>query len=256
MEGYKQDASLIMTKAIWQTALNLLGQSADSVILQGEGMQQTETMQWLEENKHEHGIAIVYSMQMQLAYFMGASTQTLEEYLEKSKELPSVGLATIQASRHIFYEGMVAYLLAKETGKRRKWKKLAIANQRKIKSWVNQGNPNVTHTFALLQAEEKVLDGQRDKAKKYYEHAITLAGKHGYQQDRALAHERAGINYLALDDTYWATHHLTSARECYMRWGAVAKAKHMVSVHQDLCSKRSSTSQVFLPNENLPDSRS
>ena len=216
MRAYKQASSLNMAQSFWQTTLNLLGQSADPVILEGEAVQQVEFLQWLEENKHEHGIAILYSMQMQLAYFMGAPLQTMEEFLEKSKELPNVGLATVQAVRHIFYEGMAAYLLAEKTGKRRKWKRRATANKQKMKSWANQGNPNVTHTLALLQAEEKVLEGRRDKAKKYYEQAITLAGKSGYQQDRALAHERSGLNYLALEDTFWAKHHLSSAHDCYL----------------------------------------
>ena len=239
MEAYKQAASLSMTAAFWQTSLNLMGKSTDPLALDGDAMKNANALEWLEENNHAHGIAIIYSMQMQLAYFMGGTSEAMEEFLEKSKELPTVGMASIHAARHIFYEGLVAYLLAERTGKRRKWKRHANSIKRKIQSWVKQGDPNYAHAISLLEAETKVLDGKREKAKRHYEQAITLAGKTGYQNDRALAHERAGLNYLALDDTFWATHHLSSAHECYLRWGAAAKAKHLVSIHGDLCLKSS-----------------
>ena len=238
MDAYKQAASRSMTASFWQASLNLMDQSNDPLVLDGEAMQQADALQWLEENTHAHGIAIIYSMKMQLAYFLG-TTHAMEEFLDKSKELVNAGLATIHAERHVFYEGMVAYLLAQERTRsdRRKWKRHAMSIKRKIQSWAKQGNAKAAHAFALLEAEARVLEGRRGKAKKHYEQAISLVAKTGYQQDLALAHERAGLNFLALEDSYWATHHLSSAYDCYLQWGAIAKANQMASQHKDMCRK-------------------
>ncbi|KAL3907889.1 MAG: hypothetical protein SGILL_008688, partial [Bacillariaceae sp.] len=233
---YRQRNVRSVIEPYWQQALNLMGRSVDPLTLVGEAM--SEGCVLADPNCYFYEGLNMYSLKLQLVYLLGGSLDAMEEYLDKSKLLPELAMGSIQAQRHIFYEGAVAFFLAiNQSGRRRrKWKNHGLKIKRKIEQWLGQGHVNTTHAIPLYEAEIQILKENRSKAKKLYEESIRLAGKNGYQQDRALAHERAGVNFLALGDSYWATYHLSSSRDCYLKWGAHAKVKQMEDKYLDLCT--------------------
>ena len=65
-----------------------------------------------------------------------------------------------------------------------------------IKKWTEGGNPNTRHYLSLLDAEAMAWRGQLAQAANMYESSILFSARGGFQQDAALACERAGDFYL------------------------------------------------------------
>ena len=73
-------------------------------------------------------------------------------------------------------------------------------------------------------------------AKSRYEQAISTAKRNGFIQDAALAHERAGIFFLAQDDASWGKYHIEKWVDIYRDWSCTAKATHLTEKYSDLLS--------------------
>jgi histidine kinase len=222
-------------ESYWQQVLNLIGHSADRSTMVGEAMSQGRVL--ADQNVQFYEGLNMYALKLQLGYIFGAPIKFMEEYLHKNKLLPEPKLGSIQAQRHIFYEGAVAFLLANNYSgrKRGKWTRHGLKIKRKIERWLCEGHVNLIHAIPFYEAELQVIKRNSVKAKKFYEKTIYLSSKNGYQQDQALAHECAGANFMAFGDSYWATYHLSSFRDCYLKWGAHAKVKEMEEKYADLC---------------------
>ena len=95
-------------------------------------------------------------------------------------------------------------------------------------------NPNVKHCESLIDAELADLAGDSHLAKKHYEVAIHLAGRRGFTNDEALAHERFGEHALHLGDLNDALYHFERAITLYQEWGAHAKVLQLRSAHSSL----------------------
>jgi hypothetical protein len=95
-------------------------------------------------------------------------------------------------------------------------------------------NPNVTHYDSLLDAELASLRGEEFDARKHYEVAILYAGRRGLTQDRALGHERYGEHLIRMGADYRqdAEYQIGEALKLYDEWGAHAKVRRMVKVHE------------------------
>jgi hypothetical protein len=95
-------------------------------------------------------------------------------------------------------------------------------------------NPNITHCESLIDAELAALEGHTHLAIKHYEVAILLAGRRGFTNDQALAHERFGDYMMERGDLNDAAYHLRFAIRLYEDWGASAKASQMKAKHAPL----------------------
>ncbi|KAG7349448.1 multi-sensor signal transduction multi-kinase [Nitzschia inconspicua] len=231
---YQQDNIRGVMASFWQQTMNLMGQTADPLTLDGEALQEGQVI--LHPSKNPSELPMMYSVKMQLEYLFGGRPEALEKYFCQSKTLSDIAPGSVYAHRHVFYQGAVAFFLAyHQEDKRRKWKKRGLKVKRRIENWLKEGHVNTSHAIPFFKAECCVIDGTRSVAKKHYEDAIRLSSKNGYRQDTALIHERAGINFMEMGDSYWAAHHISSSHNAYLEWGAVAKAKQMVDRYQDLC---------------------
>lgn len=223
----------------WQFTLNMMGKSKDPLVLDGEAMAESVALQEASDNGDTALPAFIHALKLQLAYYVGTPQLMAEEY-DAAKAVPDALFAMIIQPRHVFFEGLVSFLIA-ETEKRgparRKWLKRAARAKKQVNVWVQAGNVNLMHCAMILEGEHCALKGKREKAKKCYEQAIVLAGRSGYQQDRALAQERAALNALKMDDRLWASHHMKSAYEGYKSWGAAAKSQQLFLQHETLFEK-------------------
>jgi hypothetical protein len=94
----------------------------------------------------------------------------------------------------------------------------------------------------LLDAEAESLRGEHYSACRHYEAAVLYAGRHGWRQDQALAHERYGMYLSRLDGGDERRHqhhhdalfHLREAVKLYDEWGAHAKVDLMRTAHSSL----------------------
>lgn len=94
----------------------------------------------------------------------------------------------------------------------------------------------------MLDAEAASLRGDHGTACRHYEAAVLYAGRRGWRQDQALAHERYGLHLLSRseddddDRTKDAHYHLRQAAQLYDEWGAHAKVERLRRAHPSLDS--------------------
>jgi PAS domain S-box-containing protein len=79
----------------------------------------------------------------------------------------------------------------------------------------------------LVSAEWARLEGREVEAMRLYEQAIRSAAERGFLQDQALASELAARFYRFRGFEKLADFYLGEARDCYARWGALAKVAQL-----------------------------
>lgn len=108
------------------------------------------------------------------------------------------------------------------------------ADARKLRDWA-QANPLTFADKALLvEAELARLEGDALTAMSRYEQSIAHATAHGFVQVAAMAHERAARLGDAHGLASAAAAHRRHARDAYLRWGAVGKARQLESDHPEI----------------------
>jgi hypothetical protein len=236
MRDYKQEAIRAFVSALWQVTLSLLGQSTDPLVLTGEAMDER-----LADTNNKVLQVFLQSCRMQMAYMFGAF-ELAGQLAESSKEYGvTISQGELMVPKHTFFQGLVWCGKAAAEGRskfRSKHVRRARVITKKIKKWVQSGNVNCLHQVQLLEAEMAFLNGQKDIANKMYQASILSAGRGGFVQDMALAHERAGIFHLEVDDdSYWAVHHFDCAISVYQDWGAKAKVDQLVEKKSSIKSE-------------------
>lgn len=96
-----------------------------------------------------------------------------------------------------------------------------------LSAWAKFGPVNFLHKYYLLQAELFRVTGKNGKAESYYEKAIETAYKNDYINEAGLANELAAKFYMRNNRHKLAALYLMEARDCYHRWGARTKVKHL-----------------------------
>ena len=132
--------------------------------------------------------------------------------------------------RYTFLEGLICIKAARTSKmwlEKRKWKKRAIKSMKKMRSWLKKGNVNCTQTMHILTAEYAALNGKKQDAEEQFKAAVATAARNGFLQDKALAHELAGIYYESQGDEYWAKFNMERAHRSYLDWQAFVKAKDL-----------------------------
>src|SRR5690606_28786253 len=93
------------------------------------------------------------------------------------------------------------------------------------------------HKWQLVEAERYALVGNLRKAEYFYETSISNAHRHGFPGDEALAHELAGLFFLARNKETSARMHLEQAYSCYEEWGAAGKMAQMEHLYPALLKR-------------------
>jgi PAS domain S-box-containing protein len=109
-----------------------------------------------------------------------------------------------------------------------------VKHYEQIGIWAN----NCPETFAsratLVGAELARLTGREIEAMRLYEDAVRLSREHGFVQNEALSNEFAARCYAGRGLQTAADGFLQNARDCYARWGADGKIRHMDCAHPHL----------------------
>jgi hypothetical protein len=127
--------------------------------------------------------------------------------------------------RTALFEGVTAFEMVKR-GKK-KYRDVAMKSLKKIKGWVDKGNPNCVHIWYLLQAERASCDGAVDAARKLYDKSIANAARNGFRSDRALANERCACMYQQMGDAFWSNEYFHQAFDGYVEFEAHAKVDQL-----------------------------
>jgi hypothetical protein len=240
MKELHEEHTADLTSIFWQMILNLTGRSAHGSVLRGDVLVDSQKIHSVDD--HDPLLLAFYkALQTQLYVIFGEHEKgaSLALGLTRDQLLSKVTCGYPITMGDTFNRGVCLFAMARKT-KKRKYARRAKAIRSQIKSWVNQGNPDVRHYLALLDAEMAALSGKIQSAEKYFQDAVITAARGGFVHDAALASERYG-EFLLNDkpqpcelDKQEALYRFGEAVKYYSDWGAVSKVESLQTKYADL----------------------
>jgi len=170
--------------------------------------------------------------QIILAYFFNDYDNILS-YIKAAEEkwiAGSMPITYLQSDLY-FYIPLACFQLYTKTettdDDKETYLKKAKENIKNMKKWADLGPINFLHKYYLLQAELCRVTGKSEQAADYFDKAIETAYENDYVNDAALANELAGKFYMKKNKAKFAALYFIEARNCYQKWGATAKVRHL-----------------------------
>lgn len=223
------------TKSLWQPAHNLMGLSESTTLIEGSVVEnEKEFLVAYSENPSM--LAIFRAQKLRLHAIFAEFEEGADIFKAYGYDFPDAAPAHPLFMATVFCGGVCCFAMA-QTSKRGKFKKYAKKARSTVKSWVGQGNPNVKHCLALLDAENAALGKKYQAAEQNYQSAIAIAARGGFPNDAALANERYGEFMLsARSDKDGAKYYFEHAITYYLEWGATKKVELLRKKYIDLLS--------------------
>lgn len=100
-------------------------------------------------------------------------------------------------------------------------------NQHRLQQWATHAPENFLHKWHLIESEVYRVSNDPAQAAAHYEHALTLADRHGYIHEAALVARCAAHFYAAQGDSEMAATCAAQAQARYTAWGAHALVAQM-----------------------------
>jgi diguanylate cyclase (GGDEF)-like protein len=236
-----QFAAFSYLQCYQQAVLNLIDNSphpsAQPYELTGTVMDEQEAIALFQHQNNHAGLWHLYTAKLPICY--------LFEEFAIAREVSSLahrssfsGTAGVAVPILYFYESL-SYL-ALWTNQPEE-DQLIQAHLQQLEQWSQAAPMNYQHKLDLVKAEHYRVLGQKLEAIESYEQAIAGAKAHGYIQEEALANELAAKFFLKWDKETIARAYMMEARYGYLRWGAIAKVKHLEAKYPQLCPALIST---------------
>jgi len=164
--------------------------------------------------------------------------KALNLILESEKIIGS--FSQLAVPEHYFYFCLIIldiYPESSEEEKKRYWDLLKVSQQ-KLGELAERCPNNFIDKSLLVAAKMAAVSGNFVQAVGLYDESIRLARENGFVQNEAIANEAAAKYYLSRNQVTVATAYLREACQAYIRWGALAKVKHLEKSYPDLLIKR------------------
>ncbi|MEG4588356.1 AAA family ATPase [Microcoleus sp. MOSTC5] len=221
-----------------QTALNLRGQAVEPCHLVGDNFNELKTLPVLIESQSFFLVSVVYNVKTQLNFIFRNYATALENsrLFEKYEEV-AAGFYVVSLNNFYSSLTLLALYPQADKGEQKQYLEKVVQNQKTMKKWAVHAPMNYQHKYDLVAAETARVLGQNTEAMELYDRAIDGAAKNGYIQEEALAYELAGEFYQALGKEIVSQAYLTKAYYGYIHWGAIAKVKHLESIHPFLAAQ-------------------
>ncbi|HEY9798691.1 MAG TPA: PAS domain S-box protein [Leptolyngbyaceae cyanobacterium] len=170
-----------------------------------------------------------------MCYLFGDLTEAIANAEKAEKYLDGVTALLVFPIFHLYDSlARLAALADVEKSEQDAWIKKIADNHLKMKTWAHHAPMNYLHKFYIVEAERFRFLGSYIEAMDYYDRAIDGAAENGYIQEEALANELAGVFYLSLGREKIAKTYMQEARQCYRKWGAMAKVKDLETRYPQL----------------------
>ena len=178
------------------------------------------------------GVPIVacfhWILQLQRQFIFGNAERALEFAARAQPILWSARL-NLQSVDYCFYHSLaIAEVFQGSSPERRaELRDDLIAHLASLQRWAESCPATFAHKHALVAAEWSRLEGRDMDAMRLYEQAIHSAAARGFLQDQAVAREVAARFCRSRGLDKMADSYLEEARDCYVRWGALAKVAQL-----------------------------
>jgi PAS domain S-box-containing protein len=175
---------------------------------------------------------------------------------DKANELLWSGRGHIVLLDYYCYAALTVAALYENASadERTRGREVLTAHREQLREWAENYPPTFADKHALVSAEIARIEGRDPDAMHLYEQAIESARENGFVQNEALAHEVAARFYLARGFETFAYVYLRTARNCYDRWGALAKVRQLDERYPHLQGERvpaSTTATIGTPVREL-----
>ncbi len=220
--------------------LMLLLKEPDSVDegIKLQKVQSQELLESVQKSKNSQLQQWYYLVNAQIHYYFYSFEEALR-LIQKSDELIA-SYSQLAISEHYFYYSLIIlenYNNFSDEDKKKYWDVLKNNHQRL--SNLAKGCPiNFKDKEVLLSALMAGVSGNYIKAGDLFDEAIQLAIDNGFLQNEAIANELAAKYYLSKNKTTITTAYLRKACLAYVKWGAMAKIKHLEFSFPELLKQR------------------
>ena len=244
MRELKRQQAVDYTMVLWQPALNLMGFSENTTLLEGDAVEdEQEFLNARLDNKPM--VAIFRTQKLRLYAMFGEHSQGADLFIAHGYDWPEAAPGHPMFMEAVFCGGLSSFAMAR-TSKARKYRRQALKARSTVKDWIKKGNPNVRHYEALFDAEKAVLKGKYRAAEQYYQSAVSVAARGGFVHDAGLASERYGEFMLTvLKDEDGAVFHFDTSAKFYSDWGASKKVQQLQEKYSNLHTRPSHVSAFF-----------
>lgn len=106
--------------------------------------------------------------------------------------------------------------------------------RRRVKKWIEKGNPNLGHIDSLIEAEYAALNGKRFVARQKHELVILIAARSGLMMDAGLASECFGEHNLEVGEIEDAVFRFKEAIKYVREVGSDGKTSQLAEKHAKL----------------------
>jgi len=155
-------------------------------------------------------------------------------------ELAAISLRSVMAMAcefaHHFYLALTLAALYDEADppQQQEYRRRLTEQLCKLDLWTKYCPKNFSARRALVAGEAARIDGEEGPAMRFYEEAIRAARENGSPVEEGLANEIASRFWRRIGFDSFADIYLRNARECYQRWGALAKVADIDRHHPGL----------------------
>ncbi|WP_164931928.1 EAL domain-containing protein [Janthinobacterium sp. 17J80-10] len=158
-------------------------------------------------------------------YILGNYDKALES-AHAVKVMPGSLQALTSMVTHHFYHALTLTALHDRATyeQQQDWKGVLQQKAALLQKWAERNPENYGARYKLVAAEIARIDGQAERAVQLYEQAIMQARASKNLHDAAIAGELASRYFQERGLPMTASAHLAMARNCWLRWGATAKA--------------------------------
>ena len=243
LRHFRQEEALSILRPCWQFAINLSADSPNPCELTGEALSPADCRNIVPGSFGETHLVFLNFI---LCYLFDDLELALSLHSRLHKKAPRMSIRShFVYPFSILYSGLLMFRLSRELPQRRKYRRNALRDLRRLAKLVKRGALNVHPMLCLLQAEAIASKATRpssssgiEETRKQFDAAIIAAARSGLTHLEALANERAGVFALVHEkypqDGGWAGFYLERAVRKYGDMGAFAKIDRLVDEHFDL----------------------
>ncbi|AFY81979.1 trifunctional serine/threonine-protein kinase/ATP-binding protein/sensor histidine kinase [Oscillatoria acuminata] len=221
---FKQNTIANYQASYYQSVLNLLGESKNLLLIQGQVYDEVKMMPVHQDSNDRPAVYHLYINKSKLCYLFGEYEQGLCALDVAEQHLDGVPGLYIIALLY-FYDSLTRLALATDAMPP-DWQRIQ-SNQEKLAQWAKNAPMNHQHKWDLAEAERCRVLHQTGEAIDLYDRAIAGAKENSYIQEEALANELAAKFYLDWGKEKVAAGYMQEAYYSYARWGAKAKVEDL-----------------------------
>ena len=232
-----QDSTLALDfvrRAKFRQCIDVVTSAQDFVLTLrgGTGGSASTSEAKIEAQAIESGIPIVvcfhWILQLQKYFLLGLPDRAIE-FAERAKPVLKSARLHIQWVDYCFYHSLAlaAQFSSAPPTEQYEWRQQLMMHLESLRRLAELCPETYSHKHALVAAEVARLNGKEMEAVLLYEKAVCESAMSGFVRDQALSNEMAFRFWLARGLTTVAQTYFREARDCYLRWGAMAKVAQL-----------------------------